>query len=483
MLKHKLFLGAFIVLMVLIHAFLNPWEFSEIVLKSLSVSVIMILFWILEILPLPVTALFPIVLFPLLEIEDISDTTRHYADPVIFLFMGGFFIALAIEKWNLHKRVALNILYITGSGGNQILLGFMLSTFAISMWLSNTATTMMMFPIAMSVIKVVELSNPDRPVQFFTISLLLGIAYASNIGGLATLIGTPPNVAFAAYVRENLGIEIGFFEWMKICFPLSILLLLLVYWSLCKILFPNHLNHQKSGYDYIKTEKKSLGNWTKSEIRTFAVFIITALLWIFRSVIENSSGLHFSDSSISILAGISLFIIPSGHKNETLQSFDETDSGSDDRLLNWKDTSRMSWGILLMFGGGLTLAKGLENAGLMASMGSFIADHAPQNLLILVFTITVVSIFLSEVMSNIAQVVVMAPIIGSIALAMGQNPLTLGIAMTLAASCAGMLPMGTPPNAIVFSSGKIPLKLMMRAGLVINLISILVVSLFCYLLI
>ncbi len=475
--KHKT--GLLIAVLLACYFFWNPWKAADITQITICLALFMISFWILEIVPLAVTALSPLVLFPLSGVSDIGSTARHYADPIIFLFMGGFFIALAIEKWNLHRRMALTILSITGSNGNQILLGFMLSTFSISMWLSNTATTMMMLPIVLSVLSVLEKSNPGKSIDRFSISALLGTAYASNIGGLATIIGTPPNVAFVAYAREQLGMEISFFQWMLICTPIALLLLGAIYWVFVKVLFPNDLKHQEETQHFICAEKEALGPWRTPEIRTFAVFILAAVLWILKEPLAQITGWNLHDSMIGMGAGLLLFVLPSG-MDKNPPSGNKTHEAEDDRLLIWSDTSRMNWGVLLMFGGGLTLAKAMEQAGIIADIGKHLSAWSPEVTIVTVFLVATVSIFLSELMSNVAQVIVMAPIIGSMALSMDQDPLLLGLSMTLSASCAGMLPMGTPPNAIVFASGKIPLKMMLKAGLILNLISIVLISLMCY---
>jgi sodium-dependent dicarboxylate transporter 2/3/5 len=479
-------IAAFILFTLIIHYVFNPFGIELSALKVISVGILMISLWILELMPMPVVALLPLVIFPLWKINSLQETAKNYADPIIFLFMGGFFIALAIEKWNLHERIALNILKKSGSNGNQVLLGFMISTFLISMWISNTATTMMMFPIALSIINVMSHTYSPAKLQNLSISLMLSIAYASNIGGLSTIIGTPPNTAYVGYMNDQMHSEISFLEWVLVCFPIAIIILLSLYFVFTRFLFPNNISHHRETEIFIKSELEKLGSWSVAERRVFIVFISTALLWIFKDLIVKFTGLALNDTIIAMIAGIALFFIPAGMKNETANtnSFnDEENPNSIVNLLEWSDTKNMAWGILLLFGGGLTLAKELENAGVMKMIGDGISMHAPQNLFLLILIVATVSIFLSEVMSNIAQVIVMAPILTSVAIAMNIPPLMLGLPMTLAASCAGMLPMGTPPNAIVYASGKIPLRKMLKAGFVLNIISILVISVFCYFLI
>lgn len=397
--------------------------------------------------------------------------------------MGGFFLALAIEKWNLHQRIALNILKKTGGNGNQILLGFMISTFVISMWISNTATTMMMFPIALSVLKVMSRNYDKSTLGNFSTAILLSIAYASNIGGLSTIIGTPPNTAYVGFMADHMNINISFFQWFLFCFPLAVLILIALYLAFTKWLFPNDIKANAKTDSFISSKLLDLGPWTKAEKRVFIVFICTATLWMTKDLIVNLLSIPINDTIIAIMGAFALFCLPSGMKpntNSEINVDEEENVNHFNNILNWKDTSKMAWGILLMFGGGLALAKAMENAGVMKMIGEGISNYAPDNRFLLIMLVATVSIFLSEVMSNIAQVIVMAPILASLAIALQIPPIILGIPMTLAASCAGMLPMGTPPNAIAYSSGLIPLKSMLRAGLVLNLFSIVIISLFSY---
>lgn len=467
----------FLVIAILVNYLSNPFHLDERALRLSCCAILMICFWVFEVLPMPVVALFPLVLFPLLEIESLQKTAINYADPIIFLFMGGFFLALAIEKCNLHKRIALNILLKTGTQGNKIILGFMLSTFVISMWISNTATTLMMYPIALSVIHVLKEQSEGQDYQKLQIAVLLSIAYASNIGGLSTIIGTPPNTAYVGFINADLNKSISFLDWFMVCFPIAMLILLTLYFSFTRILFKMDLQTGSDAGTFIRSQLKTLGAWTNAQKRVFVVFGFTAVLWVTKDLINQYLFWNLNDTSIAIFAAILLFIIPA-HENVSKNNILTNVS-----LLEWKDTSKMSWGILLMFGGGLALAKSMETVGIMKRIGEFISSVAPDHLLLLIFLVTTVSVFLSEVMSNIAQVLVMAPIVSSVAISLELDPLLLGIPMTLGASCAGMLPMGTPPNAIVFASGEIPLRTMLRAGFVVNMWSILIVSLMSYFLI
>jgi len=472
-----------ILILLLIFYFINPLNLEIKALKVIVVGLLMISLWILEWIPMPVVALIPLFVFPIWNIESIQDISKHYADPIIFLFMGGFFLALAIEKWNLHQRIALNILKKTGGNGNQILLGFMISTFLISMWISNTATTMMMFPIALSVLKVMSKNYDKITLGNFSTAIMLSIAYASNIGGLSTVIGTPPNTAYVGFMADHLNINISFFQWFILCFPLAVIILIALYIAFTKWLFPNQIKANPETDLFIRTKLKELGSWTIAEKRVFIVFICTVTLWMTKDLIVNLLLIPINDTIIAIIGAFALFSIPSGMKpSASIEvTLDEEENVNHiHNILVWKDTTKMAWGILLMFGGGLALAKAMENAGVMKLIGEGISNYAPDNLFLLIVLVVTISIFLSEVMSNIAQVIVMAPILASLATALNIPPIILGIPMTLAASCAGMLPMGTPPNAIAYSSGKIPLKSMLRAGFVLNIVSIIIISLFSY---
>lgn len=452
--------------------YINPFAVDPPAAKVLAIAGLMITWWITEALPMPVVALLPIILFPVFNIAGLEETAAPYAHPIIFLFMGGFMIGLAIEKWNLHKRIALNIVRLTGTSGNRIVLGFILATGLLSMWLSNTATTMMMFPIALSVIYVMKDNhNPEGNFANFSLTLMLAITYASNFGGIATLIGTPPNVVFAGYIEKKYHYNIDFVNWMLICTPLAILLMMCLYWVMTKLLYPNHIRSSVQTGKLIDDELLKLGPMSVSEKRVLIIFIVTAFLWISKDLINETGLIKLDDSIIAMIGGIALFICPSGEKNTKTTA-----------ILEWTDTKNMAWGILFLFGGGITLANALEKAGLIGQLGQWLAQFS-SNVFILVVVITFVSIFLSEVMSNVAQVIVFAPVIGGLADALGINPLMLGIPMTLAASCAAMLPIGTPPNAIVFSSGYIKLNQMIKTGFILNLISAVLIILFCWFLI
>lgn len=448
--------------------FFNPFGLEEKAARVIAVAALMITWWIAEAFPMPAVALVPIVLFPLLGIATTNATAAPYGNEVIFLFMGGFMIGLAIEKWNLHKRIALSIVKVTGTSGNRIVLGFVMATGLISMWLSNTATTMMMFPIAISVIKVIGEGRSEKDMRNFSLCLMLAIAYASNFGGVATIIGTPPNVAYVSYMNKRFGQEISFFDWMVVCLPIALLLMLSLYLVTVKLLFRNNIASSAETRQLIARELQQLGPMRLPEKRVLAIFLCTAALWITRDLINQLGIVKIDDNMIAIFGALLLFVLPSGEAKG--------------KLLEWSDTKNMQWGILLLFGGGITLANAMEKAGLMDMLGKWISTFSGTDTLMLLMVVVTVSIFISEVMSNIAQVIVFAPVVTGIAMAAGINPYVLGVGMTLAASCASMMPMGTPPNAIVFASGHIRMKDMMKAGLVMNIIAIILIGLFCYLL-
>lgn len=461
-------------LLCLFFFFANPLALAFKAKLVLAIAVLMISWWVLDAMPLAVVALMPLVLYPLLNINSIKETSKSYSDSIIYLFMGGFFLGMAIEKWNLHKRIALSIIKFTGTNGNNIILGFILSTGFISMWLSNTATTMMMYPIGASVIHVISKhAHPNANIKNFSLTLMLCLAYASNFGGIATIIGTPPNVAYISHLNAHYKHGIDFINWMLLCMPLAILLLFALYFVMVKWLYPNHLAHSIEGKAFIESELKEMGKLSRQEKRVLLVFCSTAFLWITKDIINASQKLfQLDDSIIALLGAISLFIVPSGRDKDD----------PDERLLEWGDTKNMAWGILLLFGGGIAMAKSLEEAKLIESLGQYIAGFATDNILLLIFIVTLISVFLSEVMSNIAQVIVMAPVISAVADALHINPLLLGIPMTLGASCASMMPMGTPPNAIVFASGHIKMNQMIKTGFVLNIICVILITLFSWLL-
>lgn len=428
----------------------------------------MLSWWIGNAVPIGITALLPIILFPMLGILDIKSTTANYAHPVIYLFLGGFMLGLAIEKWNLHKRIALNILKVSGNKPANIVLGSMLATSLLSMWISNTATTIMMLPIGMSIIKLIN-SRLDTKKQKrnFSLSILLGIAYSANIGGIATLIGTPPNLVLASLAEEAGIQDITFSSWFFFAFPLVILLFIVCYLLISKIIFPSKSKDIGDIKKLISQELESLGKVSSGEKRVSIILVTTALLWVFRAQLNQISFLeNLSDTIIAIITTVLLFAIPSGR-----------DSGP---ILIWSDSKKLPWGILLLFGGGLALAKGLSVSNIVLDIGNWISENSGSALLLLIFLICAFAIFLTEVMSNVALVSVFIPVSFVIAEGFGINGLQLAIPLTIGASCAFMFPISTPPNAVVFASEKIKMKDMAKTGFVLNLLCLLIISLYCY---
>lgn len=462
-----LLLGPIVFLIILMLPVPAPLEANA--WRAIAMGAFMLVWWITEAVPLPVTALLPMVLLPILGISPMKVATAPYANPIVFLFMGGFMIAIAMERWNLHRRIALNIVRITGTNANRIVLGFLLATGALSMWISNTATTVMMLPIASSVIDL--LTQGDQPnnyspkqVRNFALTLLLGIAYAANVGGTATIIGTPPTVVFVGFMKDTYDIDVSFAKWMLLGFPFAVIMIGVIYWVLVKLLYPNGMGKFEHAQQLIKDELKALGKLSKGEKRILIIFLSTAVAWIVRQPLDNLfPDITISDTLIAITATIVLFIVP-------------VDYEKGQYVLDWKDTERLPWGILLLFGGGLSLAAALQQTGLIGLIGEQFEAVAATTFWILL-GLTAVSLFLTEVMSNLALVVVFLPVVGGIAVGLDIPPILYCIPVTLAASCAFMLPMSTPPNAIVFASGHLRIPEMMKAGIVLNTIVIILIAL------
>ena len=445
----------------------NPETLSIEAQRAAAIFVWMGIWWATEAVPIAITALIPLVFFPLLGVSSIEATAAPYANKNVFLFLGGFFLSIAIQKCNLHKRIALTVLRFTGTGGRSIIGGFMLSSCLLSMWIMNTSTTIMLLPIGLAIITVVkesmhELSDTDK--MNFQVALLLGIAYAANIGGIATLIGTAPNMALNGFMEEQYGVSISFLDWMKVGLPVSLILLPMSWFTLTRISFPVNFETSSETQETIQIMREGIGKTKTPEKRVFVIFLMTALLWVFRSPINNIPGMEgLTDPGIAMLCGLTLFLTPSGGNQEH-------------NLLEWKDAEKgVPWGILLLFGGGLTLAAAAQNTGLAAWIGNLMPVGLSIVLLVVIFTALI--IFLTELTSNLATTATFLPIVAVIATQFGFNPLLLTASIAIAASCAFMLPVATPPNAIVFGSELIKVPQMMRAGIAINIIAIVIVSL------
>ncbi|MDN3686717.1 SLC13 family permease [Cyclobacterium jeungdonense] len=441
----------------------------------LALGVWMLCWWVTEAVPIPVTALLPMILLPLMGVFEMSEATAPYANPVIYLFMGGFIIALAMERNKLHLRIALNLIKFTGTRPDGIILGFYLATLFLSMWISNTATAVMMLPIALSILQLIQSTNPDlagkKGFSNFAFALMLGIAYAANIGGVITIIGTPPNVVLVGYMQELYGVSLDFSRWLLIGLPIGLIMGLLMYMLLVKVAYPNKLGHIAGSAKVIQDQLNALGPVSTAEIRTTGVLVMTALLWIFRNPLNKLLPNAFlNDTIIAMIGGVLVFLIPASRLDGR-------------RLLDWKSMQRLPWGILLLFGGGMSLAKGMEAAGIIQGIGGYISENQWFSVAALVLALTAVSLFLTEVMSNVALVTIFLPVVMGIANGLGEEVLLFAIPVTMASSFAFMLPISTPPNAILFSSGFIGMREMIKVGIVLNLVAILLLWISAYTLI
>lgn len=429
----------------------------------------MAIWWVTECVPISVTALLPIVLFPLTGGMDLATTTAAYGHKLVFLFVGGFLIALAIEKWHLHKRLALNIIRVAGSNKSRVILGFMLATAFLSMWISNTATSIMILPVGLAIIS--QLKDDPKTVEneneVFGKSLMIAIAYSASIGGMATLIGTPPNMVLAGVVEESYGIKLNMFDWMKFGVPLSSFLLFVCWLYLTKIAFKFKNEEFSAGKEEILRQINKLGKFSNEEIKVLIVFTLTALGWIFRGSIETIFPM-IDDTIIAIFFAVTLFIIPT--KNQKTNT----------TLLVWNDTVKLPWGILILFGGGMAIASAFGKSGLALWIADLLQNLNDVSLFLIILIIVTSINLLTEVTSNMATTAMLLPVLVTIALAIDVHPYFLLVAATLAASCAFMLPISTPPNAVVFGSGFLKIEDMFKKGVWMNLISIITITLVVY---
>ena len=436
--------------------------------RTAAMGVLMAIWWATEAVPIAVTALTPIVAFPLLGIASIQDTTAPYANKVIYLFLGGFIVAYAMQRWNLHRRIALNVLRIAGGNGRSLIGGFMLASGLLSMWVMNTSTTMMLLPIAVSIITVIHKTVgtlDDRGRLDFQYALLLGVAYGATIGGMATLVGTAPNAIMAAFMLDNYGTEISFANWMRVGLPLSLMMLPLAWLALTRLVFKVDFVTSEEGRAELTRLREEMGNITTPEFRVLIVFLLMAAAWISRPLLTQIPGLEsLDDSGIAMAGAVLLFLIPSGDEKDKL-------------LLRWQYAERLPWSVLILFGGGLTLARAVTRTGLAEWLGGALQAIGALPLAVVVIVAAAMIIFLTELTSNIATTATFLPVVGAIAIESGFNPIVLTVPVTLAASCAFMLPVATPPNAIVFGSGLLKIPRMARAGFALNLIGIALVSL------
>jgi len=450
----KKMLSAFGVFLFILILFLTGGK--SLFWNAIALGGLMIFFWIFEVISIYVTALFPLILAVPLGLLETSDLAAAYGNGNVYLFFGGFVLALGLEKWKVHEQIARRIVSIVGDSKPRILLGFILSTGLLSMWISNTATALMMLPMAIAIINAMPVAHQKSKFSLF---LLLSIAYAANIGGMATLVGSPPNTQMASILEQNYNINISFYDWMKVGIPLSIIVLLVIF-----TVFYIGLGNERNDVHDINLEKTP---WSVEQYRAMSIFGLVIILWIFKDLIIQWTGYTYRDESAAIFGAILLFIIPIKSKSKG--------------LLEWKDTEKLPWGILLLFGGGLALAAMLEKNGVVTEMTKVFSTYKEYSLLTILIVVVAISIFATEIMSNLALVTIFVPIIAAFALDSGIDILQLCLPLTLAASCAFMMPVGTPPNAIVFSSGLIKIHQMAKIGFILNIISVLIVSLFGYL--
>ncbi|MFH1279827.1 MAG: DASS family sodium-coupled anion symporter [Candidatus Eisenbacteria bacterium] len=457
--------------------FLDPDPERPALGRMLAVTLLMATWWITEAVPIPVTALLPVPLFPLLGIEASKDVAPNYMNSSIFLFMGGFILALAIEKWGLHRRIALNVLRVIGVKPRLLVLGFMIATAFLSMWISNTATAMLMLPIGLSVINRLgpELEDPKRSDRFALV-LMISIAYAASIGGTATLIGTPPNLAFTRIFAISYpdAPEISFSIWFAMAFPLAAVFLVTAWALLTRVIFPVGGGAMGGVRSELSRERRELGPMEREEKSVLVVFVLTALLWIFRADIPLGGTVlrgwasrlgvtGVDDATVAMSAAVVLFLIPA-----------RRGAG---RLMDWTTARRLPWGILILFGGGFALASGFQASELTEWLGRRFLGLEGTSPHILVLATSTLLTFLTEVTSNTATTQIILPILASASATLRVHPLLLMIPATLSASCAFMLPVATPPNAIVFGSRRVPIQAMVKAGIVMNLAGIVLIFL------
>lgn len=462
------------VLFVLTLLFFAPEDLSVEGRSVLAVTLWVATWWITEAIPIPVTSLLPVVLLPLTGAMDGSDVVSAYGNDIIFLFIGGFSLAIAMEKWNLHQRIALTIVSAIGTSPIRIVLGFMVATAFLSMWVSNTAATMMMIPVGLAVVYQASRSlhggEHESDLPKFEKSVVFGIAYAATIGGLGTLIGTPPLAIFAATAGTLFGETVSFGGWMLFGVPIVILLLAFTWFYLTKVVFRVRFKHLPGGAELIKSEKSGLGRISREEKTVLFVFLAVAFFWVTRSFIWEGILPGISDGIIAVMATVVLFMLPTRRPEQP-------------KILNWEDSKKIPWGILLLFGGGLAIAAGFVDSGLSAWIGEQLRTLDGMNVFLIIILATALVLFMTEITSNAATATMILPVMAALGLALGIHPYALMIPCAMAANCAFMLPVGTPPNAILFATGKVKILEMIRAGFWLNLIALaLIVTAVLYLL-
>lgn len=430
-----------------------------------AVALLMACFWMAETVPIPATAILPIVLFPLLQVMPTAQVTVSYGDEILFLFMGGFLIAIAMQRWHLHRRIALNVILCVGSSPRRLVLGFMLSTALLSMWISNTATAMMMMPVAIAVIEQTRRKDASGPLSDpFGVALMLGIAYAASIGGVATLVGTPPNAIFIGILDSLYGIQIGFLDWMKLGVPVSVTMLAICWYLLTRVLYRLDAEDDNVGaHLHIRAELEKMGPISVEERRVALVFGAVALGWIGRGLFKPDFLSMVADSAIAMCGAFLLFILPRGE-------------GREGRLLDWNTAAGIPWDIIVLMGGGFALAEGFSATGLTAWLANQLGVFQGMEPVLLILVVVLVVIFLTEMTSNAATATLFLPVMGALGVSMGLHPLTLMVPAAIAASMAFMLPVATPPNAIVFGSRMVTIRQMVSTGIWLNLAGSLVIT-------
>ncbi|MGI9309806.1 MAG: SLC13 family permease [Gammaproteobacteria bacterium] len=429
----------------------------------------MAIWWLSEAIPVYATALLPLACFPLAGVLSIKQAASSYGHELIFLFLGGFIVALAIERWGLHRRIALTALKPVGANPRMIVAAFMCIAAGMSMWVTNTATTIMLLPVALSVIRLL----PDSGRSDFAVCLLLGIAYAASIGGVGTIIGTGPNLFVVSFIKEQLGRSISFVRWMQFGVPLVLVFVPCVWLVLTRIVFPLSSEAVDGTEEALLAARKDLPSVSKAEKMTLLVFVCTALAWVTRPVLNQLSvaghmplgGL--TDSGIAVIAALVLFVTP---VNLARREF----------LMNWETAQTLPWGLLILFGGGLCLAAGLDSSGFSGFLGSRAAVFAGLPSWVIIMLVTAIMIFLTELTSNVATTATLVPVLYAVAIGLKMDPLLLILPAGIAASCAFMLPVATPPNAIVYGSGEVELPQMSRAGLLLNMLGVVIITLLTY---
>ena len=429
-----------------------------------AVGSLMAILWATEAIPLFITALLPLIFFPLFGISSFSEAAIPFSNKNIFLFLGGFIIALSIQRANLHERIALGILRFSGKDGSTLIAGFMGVSAFLSMWMMNTSTTLMLLPIGVSVASIASSQNSEIENNGFSTALMLGIAYAATIGGMTTLIGTAPNAVFASFIEQNYNIQVSFIDWLCIGLPLALIMLPVTWFVLTKVIFDTSFSSNSEAMALIQKRYENLGKITIPEKRVLIIFCLTAFSWISREGLQNIPGLeNLSDHVIAVIASVSLFLIPNGIKNE--------------KLMDWDTAKNVPWNLLILFGGGLSLANAVSFSGLSVWLGGNLEPLGAFGLIALVIASVGLIIFLTELTSNLATTSVFLPVIASMAIGLGESPLVLTASITLAASCAFMLPVATPPNLIVYGSNLFSVNQMIRAGFALNILGLILVSL------